>query len=62
MKTIYELQEHETTNVADPSAPTERHREWIVTKVPGGWIYQSIQTGYTCFVPDNRKEYVTGPG
>ena len=63
MKSIYELKEHETTQIGNLKSVDFLHSGvYNVTKVSSGWIYQSVYSGDLTFVPDNRREHTTGPG
>ena len=57
-KSIYELKEHESTEVLNSA---NGDRMWIVTRVPGGWIYiHMLSSGTGVFIPDNRTEHPPG--
>ena len=48
-KTIWQLELHETISIPSPDGLYERL--WSVTRVPSGWLYESIMGGGCQFIP-----------
>jgi len=63
-KTPYQLEMHEQMVFKSKDPDPDHSWRWIVTKVPGGWIYADGFQGHLVFVPDDRKSRKPnlGPG
>ncbi len=65
MKNIYELKLHEMAVIETRQATDGAPVKWMVTRVPGGWIYQrnnvNVTDQTTTFVPYNSEFCVKRP-
>lgn len=59
MDKIYKLELHESTVIETKQTTEGNTVKWIVTRVPGGWIYQrsnvNVTDQTTTFVPFNNE-------